>query len=162
MRKIFRPASGRGWRSWCWTRSGSRSCRITSPSCGRRLPGSRRISPARAAIGARLRRFFGSPRGWWWQGRFGTGVCLLVQRDPTRTAKLVASIDQVSHGRFRFGIGVGWNAEEMADHRTTDFKGRHKLARERIGAMTAIWTQTKPEYHGDLVDFGPMLTWPKP
>jgi probable F420-dependent oxidoreductase len=94
--------------------------------------------------------------------RVGTGVCLVVQRDPIQTAKLVASIDQVSGGRFLFGIGVGWNAEEMADHGTTDFKGRHKLARERIEAMKAIWTQSKPEYHGDLVDFGPMMTWPKP
>jgi probable F420-dependent oxidoreductase len=94
--------------------------------------------------------------------KIGTGVCLVVQRDPIQTAKLVASIDQVSGGRFLFGIGVGWNAEEMADHGTTDFKGRHKLARERIEAMKAIWTQTKPEYHGDLVDFGPMMTWPKP
>jgi len=85
-----------------------------------------------------------------------------VQRDSIQTAKLVASIDQVSHGWFLFGIGVGWNAEEMADHGTTDFKGRHKLARVRIGAMTAIWTRTKPEYHGDLVDFGPMMTWSKP
>jgi probable F420-dependent oxidoreductase len=94
--------------------------------------------------------------------KVGTGVCLVVQRDPIQTAKLVASLDQVSGGRFLFGIGVGWNAEEMADHGTTDFKGRHKLARERIEAMKAIWTQTKPEYHGDLVDFGPMMTWPKP
>ena len=94
--------------------------------------------------------------------KVGTGVCLVVQRDPIQTAKLVASLDQVSGGRFLFGIGVGWNAEEMADHGTTDFKGRHKLARERIEAMKAIWTQTKAEYHGDLVDFGPMMTWPKP
>ena len=94
--------------------------------------------------------------------KVGTGVCLVVQRDPIQTAKLVASIDTISGGRFLFGIGVGWNAEEMADHGTTDFKGRNKLARERIEAMKAIWTQTKPEYHGDLVDFGPMMTWPKP
>jgi probable F420-dependent oxidoreductase len=94
--------------------------------------------------------------------KVGTGVCLVVQRDPIQTAKLVASLDQISAGRFLFGIGVGWNAEEMADHGTTDFKGRHKLARERIEAMKAIWTQPKPEYHGDLVDFGPMMTWPKP
>ena len=94
--------------------------------------------------------------------RVGTGVCLVVQRDPIQTAKLVASIDQISVGRFLFGVGVGWNAEEMADHGTTDFKGRHKLARERIEAMKAIWTQTKPAYHGDLVRFDPMMTWPKP
>jgi probable F420-dependent oxidoreductase len=94
--------------------------------------------------------------------RIGTGVCLVVQRDPIQTAKLVASVDQVSDGRFLFGIGVGWNAEEMADHGTTDFGGRHKLARERIEAMKAIWTRDQAEYHGDLVQFGTMMAWPKP
>ncbi len=94
--------------------------------------------------------------------KLGTGVALVVQRDPIQTAKLVASIDQVSKGRFLFGIGGGWNAEEMADHGTTDFKGRWKLVRERMEAMKAIWTQDQPEYHGSLVDFGPMLAWPKP
>ena len=92
----------------------------------------------------------------------GTGVALVVQRDPIQTAKLVASLDQVSNGRFLFGIGGGWNAEEMADHGTTDFKGRWKLVRERVEAMKAIWTQDKPEYHGELVRFPPMLANPKP
>ncbi|HSV15137.1 MAG TPA: TIGR03619 family F420-dependent LLM class oxidoreductase, partial [Tepidisphaeraceae bacterium] len=72
--------------------------------------------------------------------RIGTGVALVVQRDPIQTAKLVASIDQISGGRFLFGVGNGWNAEEMADHGTKDFKSRHKLVRERIEAMKAIWT----------------------
>ena len=94
--------------------------------------------------------------------QLGTGVCLVVQRDPIQTAKLVASLDQVSKGRFLFGIGGGWNAEEMADHGTTDFKGRWKLVRERIEAMRAIWTMEEPEYHGNLVDFGKMHAWPKP
>jgi probable F420-dependent oxidoreductase len=94
--------------------------------------------------------------------KLGTGVCLVVQRDPIQTAKLVASLDQVSRGRFLFGIGGGWNAEEMADHGTTDFKGRWKLVRERVQAMKAIWTQDTAEYHGDLVNFGPMHAWPKP
>src|SRR6202043_832910 len=67
--------------------------------------------------------------------KLGTGVCLVVQRDPIQTAKLVASLDQVSAGRFLFGVGGGWNAEEMADHGTTDFKGRWKLVRERVEAM---------------------------
>jgi probable F420-dependent oxidoreductase len=93
--------------------------------------------------------------------RIGTGVCLVQQRDPIQTAKLVASIDQVSAGRFLFGVGSGWNAEEMADHGTT-FKTRHKAARERIEAMKLIWTQNKPEYHGEFVNFDPMMTWPKP
>jgi len=93
--------------------------------------------------------------------KVGTGVCLVAQRDPIQTAKLVASLDQVSGGRFLFGVGGGWNADEMADH-GTEFKSRFKLMRERIEAMKEIWTKTKPEYHGDMVDFAPMMTWPKP
>ena len=93
--------------------------------------------------------------------KVGTGVCLVAQRDPIQTAKLVASIDQVSGGRFLFGIGNGWNQDEMEDHGTV-FATRHKLARERVEAMKAIWTETKPEYHGEFVNFGPMMTWPKP
>jgi probable F420-dependent oxidoreductase len=93
--------------------------------------------------------------------KVGTGVCLVNQRDPIQTAKLVASIDQISGGRFLFGIGVGWNAEEMEDHGTV-FTTRAKLVRERVEAMKAIWTETKPEYHGEFVNFEPMMTWPKP
>jgi probable F420-dependent oxidoreductase len=93
--------------------------------------------------------------------KIGTGVCLVNQRDPIQTAKLVASIDQVSGGRFLFGIGVGWNAEEMEDHGTA-FATRAKLVRERVEAMKAIWTRSKPEYSGEFVNFGPMMTWPKP
>jgi probable F420-dependent oxidoreductase len=93
--------------------------------------------------------------------RLGTGVCLIAQRDPIQTAKLVASIDQVSNGRFVFGIGNGWNQDEMENH-GTEFATRHKLARERVEAMKAIWTQDAAEYHGELVDFGPMAAWPKP
>jgi probable F420-dependent oxidoreductase len=93
--------------------------------------------------------------------KVGTGVCLVAQRDPIQTAKLVASIDNVSGGRFLFGIGNGWNRDEMENH-GTDFTQRHKLARERVEAMKAIWTQSKPEYHGEFVNFDPMMTWPKP
>jgi probable F420-dependent oxidoreductase len=93
--------------------------------------------------------------------KFGTGVCLVIQRDTIQTAKLVASIDQVSGGRFLFGIGGGWNAEEMEDHGTV-YATRFKKMREQVEAMKAIWTQEKPEYHGDIVDFPPMQTWPKP
>ena len=93
--------------------------------------------------------------------KVGTGVCLVAQRDPIQTAKLVASIDTVSGGRFLFGIGNGWNRDEMENH-GTDFSKRHKLARERVEAMKAIWTQSKAEYHGELVNFDPMMTWPKP
>ena len=94
--------------------------------------------------------------------KVGTGICLVVQRDPIQTAKSVASLDQVSRGRFLFGIGAGWNEDEMADHGTTDFKGRFKLMEERVRAMRTIWTQAKPEFNGAHVKFGPMMSWPKP
>jgi probable F420-dependent oxidoreductase len=93
--------------------------------------------------------------------KLGTGICLVIQRDTIQTAKQVASLDQVSNGRFLFGIGAGWNAEEMADH-GTDFKARFEVMRERVEAMRAIWTKSKPEYEGRYVKFGPMMTWPKP
>jgi len=93
--------------------------------------------------------------------KVGTGVCLVNQRDPIQTAKLVASIDQLSGGRFLFGVGNGWNQDEMENH-GTDFESRHKLVRERIEAMKAIWTKSKAEYHGDMVKFDPMMAWPKP
>jgi probable F420-dependent oxidoreductase len=93
--------------------------------------------------------------------RIGTGVCLVQQRDPIQTAKLVASLDQVSQGRFLFGVGGGWNAEEMADHGTA-FDTRFKLMRERIEAMKTIWTRPKAEYHGEMVDFPEMMARPKP
>jgi probable F420-dependent oxidoreductase len=93
--------------------------------------------------------------------KIGTGVCLVNQRDPIQTAKLVASIDQVSGGRFLFGIGVGWNQDEMENHGTV-FATRAKLVRERVEAMKEIWTKSKAEYHGEFVNFDPMMTWPKP
>jgi probable F420-dependent oxidoreductase len=93
--------------------------------------------------------------------KLGTGVCLVNQRDPIQTAKLVASIDQVSGGRFLFGVGVGWNQDEMENHGTS-YATRAKLTRERIEAMKVIWTQSKAEYHGEFVNFDPMMTWPKP
>jgi probable F420-dependent oxidoreductase len=93
--------------------------------------------------------------------KLGTGVCLVQQRDPIQTAKLVASLDQVSGGRFLFGVGGGWNAEEMEDH-GTEFKTRFKLMRERIEAMKVIWTKDRAEYHGEMVDFPEMMAWPKP
>jgi probable F420-dependent oxidoreductase len=93
--------------------------------------------------------------------KLGTGVCLVNQRDPIQTAKLVASLDQVSAGRFLFGIGIGWNQDEMENHGTV-FETRAKLTRERIEAMKEIWTKSKAEYHGELVNFDPMMAWPKP
>jgi probable F420-dependent oxidoreductase len=93
--------------------------------------------------------------------KVGTGIALVTQRDPIVTAKMVATIDQLSAGRFLFGVGNGWNQDEMENH-GTDFRTRHKLARERIEAMKAIWTQDIAEYHGEFVNFDPMQAWPKP
>lgn len=93
--------------------------------------------------------------------KVGTGICLVVERDPITTAKEVASIDHISGGRFLFGIGGGWNAEEMENH-GTDFSSRFKLMRERVEAMKAIWSEDPAEYHGDLVDFDLIFSKPKP
>jgi probable F420-dependent oxidoreductase len=93
--------------------------------------------------------------------RLGTGVCLVIQRDVIHTAKNVASLDHLSGGRFLFGIGGGWNREEMADHGTR-FETRWRLLREQIEAMKEIWTKDEPEYHGELVSFDRMWAWPKP
>jgi len=93
--------------------------------------------------------------------RIGTAICLVVERDPITTAKAVASLDQLSGGRFIFGVGAGWNVEEMANH-GTDASRRFGLLKERVEAMKAIWTQDEAEYHGKRVDFGPIWSWPKP
>ncbi len=93
--------------------------------------------------------------------KIGTGVCLVQQRDPIQTAKLVASIDQVSEGRFLFGVGGGWNQDEMENHGTV-YASRFKRLRESIEAMKEIWTKSKAEYHGEFVNFDPIMAWPKP
>jgi probable F420-dependent oxidoreductase len=93
--------------------------------------------------------------------KLGTGVCLVVERDPITTAKEVASLDHVSGGRFLFGVGAGWNEEEMENH-GTDPRRRFGLMGERIEAMKAIWTEDEAEYHGRYVDFEPIWSWPKP
>jgi probable F420-dependent oxidoreductase len=93
--------------------------------------------------------------------KFGTGVLLVQQRDVIQTAKLVASIDQVSQGRFLFGVGGGWNQDEMENHGTV-YASRFKRMRESIEAMKAIWTQEQAEYHGEFVNFDPMIARPKP
>ncbi len=93
--------------------------------------------------------------------KVGTGVCLVIQRDPIVTAKEVATLDHVSGGRFLFGVGAGWNKEEMQNH-GTDPKTRWGVMRERIEAMKAIWTHEEAEYHGRYVDFDPIWSWPKP
>src|SRR5437016_10397142 len=93
--------------------------------------------------------------------KLGTGVALIQQRDAIQTAKLVASIDQVSQGRFLFGVGGGWNQDEMEDHGTV-FASRFKRMRESIEAMKEIWTKSEAEYHGEFVHFDPMIARPKP
>jgi probable F420-dependent oxidoreductase len=93
--------------------------------------------------------------------RVGTGICLIVERDPITTAKEVASLDVLSGGRFLFGVGAGWNREEMENH-GTDPRRRFGLMRERVEAMKAIWTEDEAEYHGEQVDFDPIWSWPKP
>src|ERR1700727_548273 len=93
--------------------------------------------------------------------KVATGICLVIQRDTIQTAKLVSSIDQVSGGRFLFGIGGGWNQDEMENHGTV-YATRFKRMRESVEAMKEIWTKAKAEYHGEFVNFDPMMAWPKP
>jgi probable F420-dependent oxidoreductase len=93
--------------------------------------------------------------------RIATGICLIIQRDPINTAKAVASLDQLSDGRLMFGVGAGWNREEMANH-GTDPSRRMKLMRERVEAMKAIWTQEEASYDGDFVSFDRIWCSPKP
>jgi probable F420-dependent oxidoreductase len=90
-----------------------------------------------------------------------TGICLVIQRDPIVTAGEVASLDRLSGGRFLFGVGAGWNIEEMENH-GTDPHRRFTLMRERVEAMKAIWTRDEAAYHGEYVDFDAIWSWPKP
>jgi len=93
--------------------------------------------------------------------KVATGICLIIERDPITTAKEVASLDMLSNGRFIFGIGAGWNAEEMENHGTA-YKTRFSLLRERVLAMKEIWTKEEAEYHGRFVNFDPIWSHPKP
>ena len=95
--------------------------------------------------------------------RIGTGICLVVQRDPIWLAKQVATLDQLSRGRLMFGVGVGspWNHEEMRNH-GTEPRTRMKLMAERMAAMQRIWTSDEAEHHGEFVRFDPIFSWPKP
>jgi len=93
--------------------------------------------------------------------RLGTGICLVVERDPIVTAKEVATLDRLSGGRLIFGIGGGWNAEEM-EHHGTSFKSRWRLLRERVLAMKEIWTKDEAEFHGEFVNFDRIWSLPKP
>ena len=93
--------------------------------------------------------------------RVGSGVCLVIQRDPIITAKQVASIDHLSGGRLEFGVGAGWNREEMRNH-GTDPRVRMAVMRERVQAMKAIWTEEEASYHGAHVEFERIWSYPKP
>src|SRR4051794_12507018 len=93
--------------------------------------------------------------------RLGTGVCLVTERDPIVTAKQVASADLISGGRVIFGVGAGWNLEEMRNH-GTDPERRFGLMRERVQAMQEIWTKDEASFHGKQVSFDPIFCWPKP
>ena len=93
--------------------------------------------------------------------RIGSGICLLIERDPITTAKEVASVDHLSGGRVEFGVGAGWNREEMENH-GTDPRRRMAILRERVEAMKAIWTQDEASYAGEHVNFERIWSWPKP
>ena len=93
--------------------------------------------------------------------KVGFGICLVIQRDPIVTAKAVASLDLVSGGRVLFGVGAGWNREEMRDH-GTDPRTRMAVLHERVDAMKALWTQDEATYHGEHVRFDRAWSWPKP
>jgi probable F420-dependent oxidoreductase len=93
--------------------------------------------------------------------RVGSGICLVVERDPITTAKEVASVDFLSGGRFEFGVGAGWNREEMANH-GTDPRERMAVMRERVEAMKEIWTKDVASYSGEYVSFSEIWSWPKP
>jgi probable F420-dependent oxidoreductase len=93
--------------------------------------------------------------------RVGTGICLVIERDPITTAKEVASLDLLSGGRFELGIGAGWNQDEMENHGTI-YKARYLILREKTLAMKEIWTKDWAEFHGEFVNFDPIASYPKP
>ena len=94
--------------------------------------------------------------------KLGTGIQLIPQHDPITTAKEVATLDQISNGRVLYGVGGGWNQEELANHYDFPFARRWKVMRERLEAMKTIWAEEKAEYHGEFVDFDEVFSWPKP
>ena len=93
--------------------------------------------------------------------KLATGICLMTERDPITTAKEVATLDSLSNGRVIFGIGGGWNVEEMENH-GMPFNRRWKVLRERVLAMKTIWTEDEPSFHGEFVNFDPLWSYPKP
>jgi probable F420-dependent oxidoreductase len=125
------------------------------------------VHPSGPAMHDRLRRFLDpfialtAVAGVTRRLRLGTGVCLIAQHDPIILAKQIATLDVLSDGRFLFGIGAGWNREELRHH-GTDPATRWRVMRERTLAMKRIWTEDLSEFHGEFVDFGPIWQWPKP
>ena len=93
--------------------------------------------------------------------RLGTGITLVAQHDPIWLAKQVATLDLVSDGRMDFGIGFGWNREEM-EHHAVDFSKRREIVREQLGLMKELWTKDEASYSGEHVDLAPSAAWPKP
>lgn len=93
--------------------------------------------------------------------KLGTGICLVIQRDPILLAKEVATVDHLSSGRLLFGVGAGWNREEIANH-GVDPKIRWRVFGERMRAMQAIWTDQEASFHGKYVNFDRIWSWPKP
>jgi probable F420-dependent oxidoreductase len=91
----------------------------------------------------------------------GTGICLVPQHEPIVTAKAIATLDQLSGGRFIFGIGGGWNVDEMENHGAR-YETRFKQMREHVLAMKALWTEEEASFHGEFVKFDPVWSWPKP
>ncbi len=91
----------------------------------------------------------------------GTGICLVAQRDPIVTAKEVATLDLVSGGRFVFGIGFGWNREEMADH-GVEYRNRREMVREKVLLMQRLWEDEEASFSGKYVRMSPSWAWPKP
>jgi probable F420-dependent oxidoreductase len=93
--------------------------------------------------------------------RLGTAVTLVNQHHPINLAKRVASVDVIAGGRFELGVGPGWNAEEMANHGVDPARPLARML-EHVEAITRIWTDDEPEFHGEFVDFDPIWSWPKP
>lgn len=93
--------------------------------------------------------------------KLGTGICLIIEHDPLALAKTVATVDQLSNGRFLFGVGAGWNREEMENH-GTPYDKRWKVLEERVKAMKELWTKEEASYHGDWVNFDKVWSYPKP
>ncbi len=91
----------------------------------------------------------------------GPGICLLALRDTVHTAKLVASVDRLSGGRFVFGVGFGWNQDEFATH-GVDFTTRHRKVREQVRMLRTIWTEDVPRFEGEFVSLQPSWVWPHP